>query len=169
VSQVTGGWVPTTSAIYLLRRAFQHVTACWTATVSTTMTAPQFAILDVLITYDEDFDQATIGQRLGLDSSTGSYLIKRLERDKLVATVVDPDNRRRKLITITEKGLALVRGTMSDARAAEDLILARLTPSEQAQLKRLLRRLVGVDADDDMTCHGREAVTRDATGAQPAP
>ncbi|WP_433291657.1 MarR family winged helix-turn-helix transcriptional regulator [Pseudonocardia sp. CA-142604] len=131
------------------------------------MTAPQFAILDVLITYDEDFDQATIGQRLGLDSSTGSYLIKRLERDKLVATVVDPDNRRRKLITITEKGLDLVRGTMPDARAAEDLILARLTPSEQAQLKHLLRRLVGVDADDELTGDGRPE-SRSGESASPA-
>ncbi|MFD1522335.1 MarR family winged helix-turn-helix transcriptional regulator [Pseudonocardia yunnanensis] len=123
------------------------------------MTAPQFAILDVLMTYDEDFDQSMIGQRLSLDSSTGSYLIKRLERDKLVATVVDPDNRRRKLITITEKGLTVVRGTMADARAAEDLILARLTPSEQTQLKRLLKRLVGIDADDEMTCDGRPAAS----------
>jgi DNA-binding MarR family transcriptional regulator len=147
--------VPTTSAIHLLRRAFQHVTACWTATVSTSMTAPQFAILDVLITYDEAFDQAMIGERLGLDSSTGSYLIKRLERDELVATVVDPDNRRRKLITITEKGLRLVRETMPDARVAEEAILARLTPSEQAQLKRLLRRLIGVDAEEDVTGDGR--------------
>lgn len=151
MSQVTGGWVPTTSAIHLLRRAFQHVTACWTATVSTSMTAPQFAILDALITYDETFDQASLGERLGLDSSTGSYLIKRLERDGLLATVLDPRNRRRKLITITDKGLGLVGETMPDARLAEDALLARLTPSEQVQLKRLLRRLVGIDAEDGDT------------------
>jgi DNA-binding MarR family transcriptional regulator len=133
------------------------------------MTAPQFAILDVLITYDEAFDQATIGRRLGLDSSTGSYLIKRLERDKLVATVVDPGNRRRKLIMITEKGLAVLRETMSGARAAEDLILARLTPSEQAQLKQLLRRLVGVDAEDDTTCNGRQASSSGESASPAAP
>ena|ERR1700754_1928722 len=155
--QVTGGWVPTTSAIHLLRRAFQHVTACWTATVSTSVTAPQFAILDVLITYDEAFDQATIGERLGLDSSTGSYLIKRLERDELLATVVDPGNRRRKLITITDKGQGVVRETMPDARIAEDVILARLTPNEQTQLKRLLRRLIGVDPEEDNTGNGSRA------------
>jgi DNA-binding MarR family transcriptional regulator len=169
VSQITGGWVPTTSAIHLLRRSFQHVTACWTATVSTTMTAPQFAILEVLITYDEAFDQAMIGQRLGLDSSTGSYLIKRLERDKFVATIVDPDNRRRKLIRITEKGLAVVRETTPDARAAEDSILARLTPSEQEQLKRLLRRLIGVDAQDDATCGRRQASSSGESTSPAAP
>lgn len=148
MDHVTEGWEPTTSAIHLLRRAFQHVTGRWTDTVGTTLTTAQFAILAVLATDDERFDQAALGGRLGLDSSTGSYLIKRLERDGLVHVAVDQDSRRRKLITITEAGLRVVSAVFPAAREAEEAILARLGPEDRDRLMNLLRRLTGVEPEE---------------------
>ncbi|WP_345606804.1 hypothetical protein [Pseudonocardia adelaidensis] len=54
-------------------------------------------------------------------------------------------------MTITNEGLGLVRETMSEARLAEEIVFARLTPSEQAQPKGLLRRLIGIEDEADGT------------------
>lgn len=162
MNHVTEDWEPTTSAIHLLRRAFQHVTAYWTDTVGTTLTTAQFAILAVLVTDDKEFDQATLGERLGLDSSTGSYLIKRLERDGLVGVAMDQTNRRRNLITITDEGLRVVSAVFPPAREAEEAILSRLSPADRDRLMSLLRQLIGIEPGDEGVS------TTDEGGAGPA-
>jgi len=151
MNHVTPGWEPTTSVIHLLRRAFQHVTGCWTDTVGTTLTTPQFAILGVLVSDDKEFDQAMLGERLGLDSSTVSFLIKRLERDGLVGVAMDQANRRRKLITITDEGLRVVSAVFPAAHEAEEAILARLCPADRDRLMSLLRLLIGIEPGDEGT------------------
>lgn len=148
-NHATEAWEPTTSVIHLLRRAFQHVTGCWTDTVGTTLTTAQFAILNVLVTDDEEYDQAMLGERLGLDSSSGSYLIKRLERDGLVHVAVDQANRRRKLITTTDDGRRVVSAVYPRARATEEAILAQLGPADRDRLMSLLRQLIGIEPGDE--------------------
>jgi DNA-binding MarR family transcriptional regulator len=145
VTHPTQSGRPTTWAIHLIRRAFQHVTACWTASLPTELTTPQFAILDVLLRADGPIDQATIGEHLGLDSSTVSYLIKRLQSDGQVEAVMDPQNRRRRLISLTSQGRHVVIDASSYAHAAEEAVLARLNPEEREQFLALLRRLIDVE------------------------
>lgn len=135
---------PATSVIHLLRRASQHVTACWNASTVTDMTTPQYAILEVLFHSPEPIDQVTIGVRLGLDSSTTSYLIKRLQTDGNVEATVDPVNRRRHLISLTPEGRDAIVQAAPGAIAAEAAVLARLDPAEREQLTHLLQRLVGL-------------------------
>ncbi|GAX49714.1 MarR family winged helix-turn-helix transcriptional regulator [Streptomyces olivochromogenes] len=135
---------PTTWAIHLIRRAFQHVTACWTEAMPTALTTPQFAILDVLLRANGSIDQATIGEHLGLDSSTVSYLIKRLHSDGHVEAVMDPQNRRRRLISLTPQGERVVIEASPYAHAAERAVLAQLNAEERDQLLTLLWRLVDV-------------------------
>ncbi|HEY6630024.1 MAG TPA: helix-turn-helix domain-containing GNAT family N-acetyltransferase [Rhizobiaceae bacterium] len=51
-------------------------------------------------------DIRSLRERLGLDSGYASRLLKSLEADGLVAVESDSDDRRRRLVTLTAKGLA---------------------------------------------------------------
>lgn len=132
------------STIHLVRRASQHVTTCWTATVTTGLTTAQFAVLAVLGDGDT-LDQQTIGARLGVDKATGTYLIDRLRRDGLVKAHADPDNRRRRLITITDEGARVLDTTMPEAERAEERVASRLSTGEWDLLNQLLFRAAGLE------------------------
>ena len=93
-------------------------------------------------TFGTPQDQQTIGGRLGVDKATGTYLIDRLRRDGLVVANADPDNRRRRLVTITEEGARVLDKTMSQAARAEEMIVSRLSAQEWEQLKELLARML---------------------------
>lgn len=56
----------------------------------------------------------------------------------------DPENRRRKLITLIGEGRKALAETVPQARAANAQVAANLTADELAQLTHLLSRLSGV-------------------------
>jgi DNA-binding MarR family transcriptional regulator len=71
-----------------------------------------------------------------------THLVDRLEREGLVERVADPDDRRGLLVGLTRKGRALVRRVGPSHLETEQSLLAALTPQEQAELARLLRKLL---------------------------
>ncbi|WP_345695945.1 MarR family winged helix-turn-helix transcriptional regulator [Kitasatospora terrestris] len=68
--------------------------------------------------------------------------IDRLVEKGLVDRALDPDHRRRMLISLTEQGLRLVNEAADHHLANERTQLAGLTDDEQQQLATLLRRLL---------------------------
>jgi DNA-binding MarR family transcriptional regulator len=76
-----------------------------------------------------------------------THLVDRLEREGLVERVADPDDRRGLFVGLTRKGRALVRRAGPSHLETERRLLAVLTPQEQADLARLLRKLlIGLEA-----------------------
>jgi len=77
-------------------------------------------------------------ERLGLDSGYLSRLLRRLEKDGLVAVAPDPADRRRRQVTLTEAGrerwAELERRSDDQAR----LIVDPLTPRQRDRLARAL-------------------------------
>jgi len=71
-----------------------------------------------------------------------THLVDRLERDGLVERVADPEDRRGLLVGLTRKGRALVTRVGSSHLETERRMLAALTAEEQAELARLLRKLL---------------------------
>jgi DNA-binding MarR family transcriptional regulator len=71
-----------------------------------------------------------------------THLVDRLERDGLVERVADPDDRRGLLVGLTRKGRALVGRVGPSHLETERRLLAALTEEEQAELARLLRKLL---------------------------
>jgi DNA-binding MarR family transcriptional regulator len=71
-----------------------------------------------------------------------THLVDRLQRDGLVERVADPGDRRGLLVGLTRKGRALVRRVGPSHLETERHLLAALTPQEQAELARLLRKLL---------------------------
>jgi DNA-binding MarR family transcriptional regulator len=92
------------------------------------------------------FDTLTISelsQRMGLDPSTLVRAVDALERKDLARRGIDPHDRRRNPITITEKGLELV--TSVPVIAGDDLTyqtLQSLGYESATQLRDLLHRLI---------------------------
>jgi DNA-binding MarR family transcriptional regulator len=71
-----------------------------------------------------------------------THLVDRLERDGLVERIADPDDRRGLLVGLTHKGRALVSRVGPSHLETERRLLAALTEEEQAELARLLRKLL---------------------------
>ena len=68
--------------------------------------------------------------------------LDRLERAGFVARRPDPNDRRGKLIALTDAGKQVIDATIGRHVANEERLLAALTPKEQEQLNQLLRKLI---------------------------
>jgi len=68
--------------------------------------------------------------------------LDRLERAGLVERRPDPDDRRGKLIALTEAGRRVIDETIGRHVANEAKLLSVLTPGEQEKLDALLRKLI---------------------------
>ena len=80
------------------------------------LTYPQFLVMNVL--WDEDNQSVgTIAEKLALESSTLTPVLKRLESAALVRRTRNPDNERQVIVTLTSKGKALQMqgGCLADA------------------------------------------------------
>lgn len=68
--------------------------------------------------------------------------LDRLERAGFVERRPDPNDRRGKLIALTDAGKQVIDATIGRHVANEERLLSALSPSEQEQLNQLLRKLV---------------------------
>jgi DNA-binding MarR family transcriptional regulator len=134
---------PLQSTGHLLRRAVQHYTTLWTAIVTSGLTSPQFAVL-ALLANGEELDQRTIAEGAALDKSTCGDLVDRLARRGLVAAGPDPDDRRRKLIRITDEGLQRLAAAAPQQREVHSAALAGLSETDRAELNGLLLKMLGL-------------------------
>jgi DNA-binding MarR family transcriptional regulator len=134
---------PLQSTGHLLRRAVQQYAMLWTATVTAGLTPPQFAVL-ALLANGEELDQRTIAEGAALDKSTCGDLVDRLARRGLVEAGPDPDNRRRKLVRITDEGLKRLEATAPQQREVHAAALAGLSETERADLNRILRKMLAL-------------------------
>lgn len=65
-----------------------------------------------------------------------------LERAGYVHREMDPRDRRRVVVTLTAKGRQAYEGSIGSQSAAEEELLATLTPAQRRQLAGMLRKLV---------------------------
>lgn len=70
------------------------------------LTYPQYLVLNVLWSADRQ-TVGGIAERLGLESSTLTPLLKRLEAAGLVSRTRNPDNERQVVVALTDAGTAL--------------------------------------------------------------
>ena len=102
------------------------------------ITYPQYLVLNAL--WEED-DQTigSIADRLGLESSTVTPLVKRLEAASLVTRTRHRSDERRVLVALTERGRELEQ----TSRCLGETLLARsgMKPAELMALNRDVRRL----------------------------
>lgn len=127
---------------FLLRRAHQiSVSIFEEACGELPMTTGQFAVLAVLQA-DATLDQSSVARAIGLDKVTVSLLLRGLEARGLVHRCPDPGNRRRRVLTLTAQGRALMQRSQAPAEAAYERLMAPFDAVQRVALLALLQQLV---------------------------
>lgn len=126
---------------FLLRLAYQRHLALFTEKMTGGLTPPQFSTLYRLREASEPISQNALGRLVGMDAATTKGVVARLLSRELILVEKDGDDRRRYTLFITDAGRQLLDSVLADMQAISQATLAPLTPSEQEQLLRLLKRL----------------------------
>ncbi|WP_067903428.1 MarR family winged helix-turn-helix transcriptional regulator [Nocardia vaccinii] len=101
-----------------------------------------FAVLATLEEYGA-LSQADLGRRLGLDRNDVSGILNRLEAGDQVSRTVDPANRRRNIVVLTDSGQRRLEELQQYADEVHNELLAGLNATERRQLQVLLAKLLG--------------------------
>ena len=111
----------------------------------------------------EGSDIASLRERLGLDSGYASRLLKALEAEGLVTLEADDGDRRRRLVTLTDKGMAerTAYDSLSDGLA--HALLDALGPSQRERLVRAMADVESLLKAASITIAAAPADSADAT------
>lgn len=125
---------------HLMRLALQVHGAEWQRQVPD-LTKPQYSVLEV-VAAEPGIEQSAAGVAAGSDRSTLAAMLMRLEDRGLLRRRVDPGDRRRRLLYLTEHGREAVEDASPVVHEVDDALLAPLTRKEREQLSALLMKLV---------------------------
>ena len=114
------------------------------------ISAGELAIL-MLIDARQPESQQQVAGRLGVDRTTMVSLIDALQTKGLVARRPDPHDRRRNVIELTEPGARTLRRATRASDDAERRLLTALTPTEAAQFRSMLGRVVRPSGHEDQS------------------
>jgi len=134
------GYVLDEQVGFLLRVAMQRHTSIFMSQMVGDLTQPQFAALAKLSEVGP-CSQNHLGRLIFLDASTIKGIVDRLQLRGLVATCDDPSDKRRRAVTLTDKGRRIAADATSVAAKITKKTLAPLTGEEQKAVLKLLRKL----------------------------
>jgi DNA-binding MarR family transcriptional regulator len=128
---------------YQVRRAQARIFSEFEATLrGVDFTPGSFGVL-TLIRANPGITQVTLAAAFGVDKSTMSPVIFRLEKRGLVRREVLPSDRRCHALFFQEAGEPIYLAARNKVRAFEENVAARLSRPEQRELARLLVKLQG--------------------------
>ena len=87
-------------------------------------------------------DQRTLARSIGLDTSTIAGVVDRLEARGLMQRNTSPEDRRVRLLRLTDEGRALLDAIEPAMLRSQERILDPLPQVERAEFMRMLRALV---------------------------
>jgi DNA-binding MarR family transcriptional regulator len=108
------------------------------------ITPVQFAALQG-VAAQPGVDQRTLARSIGFDTSTIAGVIDRLEARGLMQRGASPQDRRVRLLSLTEAGQAQLAALMPPMLRAQERMLEPLPPPERAEFLRMLRVLVSAN------------------------
>lgn len=150
-AQPTLGPGPDSELTWLLHRAAQRMRAATGAAAERHgLTLRQHIVLSALH-LSPGMTQVELGRAAGMDKTTLTSELDRLERLELVARSVDPRDRRARTLTVTDRGDQLRRLVSADTERAERAALGALSERSVALLRRTLYELIE-DSRDPGTC-----------------
>lgn len=125
---------------FLLRVAMQRHTSIFMSNMVDDLTQTQFAVMAKLHEVGP-CSQNHLGRLVYLDAATIKGVVDRLGLRGLVATGADPNDRRRRAVSLTEKGSRVVEAAIGVAVDVTAKTLRPLTVDEQRTLTRLLKKI----------------------------
>lgn len=105
----------------------------------------------ILMTLDEagPTGQQRLSTLIGIDPRNLVPIIDGLADRGLLARQVDPDDRRRRVLALTDSGCAMVTDLSETGAMMEQQFLRALAPADQAALHKMLLTLLASAAEDD--------------------
>jgi len=135
-----GRYVLDDQAGFLMRVAMQRHTSIFTSRMVEGLTQTQFAALAKLYEVGP-CSQNYLGRLIYLDAATIKGVVDRLHLRGFVTALNDPKDRRRRAVTLTERGRTVTEAAMTVASEITAATLGPLTADEQRQITKLLRKL----------------------------
>jgi MarR family transcriptional regulator, lower aerobic nicotinate degradation pathway regulator len=86
--------------------------------------------------------QADLGRSTGIDRSDVTAALAELESRNLIQRAVDPQNKRRNIVTLTREGVERLHDLDNVVGAIQDELLAPLTATQRRQFITLISRLL---------------------------
>jgi len=127
---------------HVIRRAHQRAVAVFAEHHGRQVTPVQYAVLRAV--HDEaGLDQVTLAERVALDTSTTADIATRLEAKGWLRRELLP--RRQRSLHLTDEGRAVLAEMLPRVNAMHADLFNGLNAAEQAELLRLLQRVVGLD------------------------
>lgn len=151
----------------LARRFYQICTAMIADCVAPAGLTPlQFAVLSYLNKENGEpgIDQSGLAVRLGVDRNNASLLVEQLDQMGLLNRRVSKDDRRARLLQLTDKGERLYAQFRAANVEANNRILDPLAPVERKLLLNMLTRIVARNAAFARPGAGRRKPTRTSGG-----
>jgi DNA-binding MarR family transcriptional regulator len=118
---------------YLARRLYQAYLSAWVRRVDATLTGPQFAVLTAVGSYP-GVDQGSLASSVALDRSTMADIVRRLEDRELVIRETAANDGRRKLLYLSDQGVAKLDEVNARALELDELLLADYSPGQRQRL-----------------------------------
>ena len=101
---------------------------------------PQLGIL-MQLHYRRDCGISDIGERFDITSAAASQLADKLVQSGLIQREEDPNDRRAKLLNLTDKGRQLIQHGIEERYRWVDQLAEKLTPEERAKVAEALEIL----------------------------
>jgi len=125
---------------HLIRRAYQAHTQLWAEVVPVDITGAQYVFLCALAVHG-DLDQASVGRLTSLDRSSVAELASRLARRGLIQRGRDEQDRRKRVLRITEEGAGVVAEAAPHVLRLGQRLLAQFDEAERARFMDYLGRV----------------------------
>jgi MarR family transcriptional regulator, lower aerobic nicotinate degradation pathway regulator len=125
---------------FLLRVAMQNHTAIFMSQMVEGLTQTQFASLAKLYEVGP-CSQNHLGRLIYLDAATIKGVVDRLNGRGLVTALSDPNDKRRRAVTLTDEGRRVTEAAIKVASKITADTLVALTEDERRTISRLLRKL----------------------------
>lgn len=124
---------------FLIRRALQKATAVFAENCNVITTTQMGALF--ILTRRKGLDQKELAELLHIDQTNMGVVIKSLEKNGFLKRRVSSEDKRRKILKLTDSGVLAARSVEQDALRAQVELVANLDPEEQRELIRLLKKL----------------------------
>ncbi|SDP75649.1 DNA-binding transcriptional regulator, MarR family [Actinopolyspora xinjiangensis] len=124
---------------HLMRRVMQEHAAYW-QTHLPRLTKVQYAVLSET-ERTPGIEQSQLGHHAAIDKATLASLLTRMEQRGLISRTVDPADRRRRLVELTDQGRTELRASAPVAEAVDSELLDRISDSERRELHRILGKM----------------------------
>lgn len=127
---------------HLFRRLHQLAVARFTSRMEETALTPiQWSALVATLQHP-GLVQSSLSREIFIDTSTVNGVVDRLEARGLIQRKPSPDDRRLKLLYVTEEGQAVLDEATARVVETQGWLLQPLSPKEQAQFMALMHKVL---------------------------